>query len=57
MPTKTGSNRSIKTGLFAVFRFQKSKTGTAGPVFSGLGPVQFRSFCGFMTGLSNTSSG
>ena len=44
----------MKTGLFAVFDSQKSKDRTAGPVFSSLGPVFLRSFCGLETGLTNT---
>ena len=45
----------MKTGLFAVFDSQKSKDRTAGPVFSSLGLVWLRSFCGLETGLTNTS--
>ena len=45
----------MKTGLFAVFDSQKSKDRTAGPVFSSLGPVWLRSFCGLETGLTNTN--
>jgi hypothetical protein len=54
---QTGLNRkdrSMKTGLFAVFDSQKSKDRTAGPVFSSLGPVWLRSFCSLETGLTNT---
>ena len=57
-PVQTGLNRkdrSMKTGLFAVFDSQKSKDWTAGPVFSSLGPVWLRSFCSLETGLTNTS--
>ena len=54
---QTGLNhkyRSMKTDLFAVFDSQKSKDWTAGPVFSSLGLVWLRSFCGLETGLTNT---
>ena len=44
-----------KTGLFVVFRFQKSKTGPKKRPNCGLGPVQLRSFCGPGTGLTNTN--
>ena len=57
-PVQTGLNRkdrSMKTGLFAVFDSQKSKDQTAGPVFSSLGPVWLQSFCGLETGLPNTN--
>ena len=59
-PVQTGLNRkdrSMKTGLFAVFDSQKSKDRTAGPVFSSLGPVWLRSFCSLETGLTNTING
>ena len=59
-PVQTGLNRkdrSIKTGCFSVFYSQKSKDRTAGPVFSSLGPVWLRSFCGLETGLPNTTPG
>ena len=58
-PVQTGPNhkdRFIETGLFAVFDSQKSKDRTAGPVFSGLGPVQSRSFSSLGTGPSHTIS-
>ena len=57
-PVQTGldhKDRSIITGLFPVFDPQKQKTRTAGPVFSGLGPVQLRSFSSLETGPSNTN--
>ena len=44
-----------KTGLFAVFRFQISKTGPKKRPDCGLGPVQLWSFCGPKTGPSNTT--
>ena len=59
-PVQTGLNRkdrSMETGLFAVFDSQKSKNRTAGPVFSSLSPVWLRSFCGLETGLTNTIPG
>jgi len=37
-----------------VLRSQKPKDRTTGPVFSGLGPVQLRSFCSLETGLPST---
>ena len=46
---------TAKTGLFAVFDSQNPKDQTAGPVFSGLGPVQSRSFSSLETGPSNAS--
>ena len=45
----------MKPGLFAVLRSQKWKDRTAGPVFSGLGPVQLRSFSSLETGPLNTT--
>src|SRR5271155_4986996 len=50
-----GLPRLPKTGLFAVFNSQNPKDWTAGLVFSGLGPVQSRSFSSLETGPSNTS--
>ena len=55
IPVRTKVNQYFKTGLFAVFLFRKWKTRTAGPVFSGLFPVQSRSWIGLKTGLTNTS--
>ena len=43
---KTGHNRSCWTGFFAVFESKKWQDQTDGPVFSGPGPVHFRSFSG-----------
>ena len=46
----------MKTGIFAVLRSQKWKDRTAGPVFSGLGPVQLWSFSSLETGPLNTNA-